>query len=77
MDTENEMTNFERSHASLQTAMRNWLFEQMPHTAKALQQRFMMPSGYYMTEDEVAMHMASAAMAVLEIACSSTGLKGA
>ena len=70
------MSNFDRMHPSLQIAIREWLRAKMPATGAALVQRIKMPSGYYMTEDEVAMHMASAAMAVLEQACASAGLDG-
>jgi hypothetical protein len=71
------MTNFDKMHPSLQIAIREWLMAKMPKTGEALQQRIKMPSGYYMTEDEVAMNMATAAMAVLQQACSSAGLDGA
>ena len=70
------MTNFDKMHPSLQVAIREWLLEKMPKTGFALQERIKMPSGYYMTEDQVAMHMATAAMAVLEQACASAGLDG-
>ncbi len=70
------MTNFDKMHPSLQIALRAWLLEKMPKTGFALKERIKMPSGYYMTEDQVAMHMATAAMAVLEQACSSAGLDG-
>lgn len=70
------MTNFDKMHPSLQCAIRDWLLAKMPRTGEALQQRIKMPSGYYMTEDQVAMHMATAAMSVLAQACDSAGLDG-
>ena len=70
------ITNFDKMHPSLQIAIRDWLLEKMPKTGEALHQRIKMPSGYYMTDDQVAMHMATAAMAVLAQACESAGLDG-
>ena len=70
------MTNFDKMHPSLQIAIREWLIAKMPRAGEALQQRIKMPSGYYMTEDQVVMHMATAAMAVLAQACESAGLDG-
>jgi len=63
-------------HPNLQIDLREWIIEKMPETGAALERRVLMPSGMYMTTDEVAMHMASAAMAVLEVSCSACGLDG-
>ena len=72
----NSLDKFDKAYPSMQVAMRDWISARMPKTGEALRKGVLMPSGYRMTDDEVAMHMATAAMAVLAQACSSAGLDG-
>ncbi len=65
------MDKLDYTHPSLQIAISNWLKEKLPDFEKRLDKGILMPSGYLMTVDEVACHMASGAMAVLKMAHGS------
>ena len=65
------MNNLDNIHPSLQIAICNWLEEKLPAFEKRLNKGILMPSGYLMTVDEVACHMASAAMSVFKMAYGS------